>query len=133
MVLSTGEDRPEEERQVTKEQVANIQTTYRCSVVEVSCVTGSGVNEAVDLLIESARRVKMLNGATSQRRGWIRIKSKKGTKKRYAVLTHSGLRYYAAEPVCISSHYLCICVYICIFERMNNEVIYRHHIRIRVI
>ncbi|PRP85423.1 hypothetical protein PROFUN_06969 [Planoprotostelium fungivorum] len=101
VVVATGSDREESERQVTKEEIGNLQSTYRCQVIEVSSVTGTNVNEAIEHLVESARRVKILNGATAQRRGWIRIKTKKGTKKRYAVLTQTGLRYYAAEP---SSH-----------------------------
>lgn len=98
VVLSTGSDLSEEEIKVSKEEVLNLQTTYRCNVVDVSSVTGSGVNEAVDQLVESARKVKMLSNSSAQRRGWIRIKTKKGSKKRFAVLTQSGLRYYAAEP-----------------------------------
>mmetsp|Transcript_13530 Transcript_13530/g.18710 ORF Transcript_13530/g.18710 Transcript_13530/m.18710 type:complete len:849 (-) Transcript_13530:52-2598(-) len=93
----------EDERKVSKEEALNLSARYRCPIIEVSSKTGQGLNESIDAMVQSIKKIQFISGPVQHKSGWIKLRvGTQGLKKRFVFLTDSGLRYYSQEPESLS-------------------------------
>eukprot|EP01117_Protostelium_nocturnum_P008079 TRINITY_DN287_c0_g1_i1.p1 TRINITY_DN287_c0_g1~~TRINITY_DN287_c0_g1_i1.p1 ORF type:complete len:894 (+),score=319.39 TRINITY_DN287_c0_g1_i1:253-2934(+) len=99
VIVATHSDSNEVDKHLLDE-AQSLATKFRCQHVQVSCKSASGIDKAIELLADSVRRVKDISNPTTQKTGWVKMRSssKRAFKKRFLLLTHSGLRYYSQEP-----------------------------------
>jgi hypothetical protein len=51
-------------------------------------------------MVDTVKKVQYIAGPVKHKTGWVKMKAAKSAyKKRYLIMTHSGLRYYDKEPV----------------------------------
>lgn len=89
-----------EERKVTKEEGQNLAQRYRCDFVETSARTRDGIQSAFSSMANAVVKVNLISGPITHKTGWLRMRTsnQKQYKRRYFVMTDSGLRYYKEEP-----------------------------------
>eukprot|EP01114_Cavostelium_apophysatum_P013891 TRINITY_DN3466_c0_g1_i1.p1 TRINITY_DN3466_c0_g1~~TRINITY_DN3466_c0_g1_i1.p1 ORF type:complete len:862 (+),score=271.54 TRINITY_DN3466_c0_g1_i1:255-2588(+) len=93
----------EDERKVSKEDGLNVANRYRCKLVEVSSKNGENVAEAFNTLYESIKQVQFMTGPVQHKSGWLKMKKAgEQPKRRYIIITDSGLRYYSDPPESMS-------------------------------
>lgn len=82
-------------------------------MTETSAKTNENVNETFSQIFDAVKNAQTLAGPVSvlnssclkklkvqHKAGWVKMKKAgKTAKKRYVIITDSGLRYYAEQPV----------------------------------